>query len=164
MGSMLLKHQIWCILVQTEERSAVMRTLKTAFAVGCALVCVLVTDVQAAKTSPISVYAKMKDVNGKVNGSATIVPNKTAPLSVHVQISLQAVIPESRFPARIVSGTCKKQSSKKTYPLNPVVGGSSSTNVSVSLNELTTSPYAIWVTSVDRFVSCGDIIPTPVKP
>ena len=83
-----------------------------------------------------------------------------------VEISLKGA-PKEAQPAHIHEGTCAKLNPQPKWGLENVVGGKSTTEVPVGLEELMKGHYAVNVhksaAEVKTYVSCGNIRPKKVK-
>jgi len=126
------------------------------FASGLALV--LSTSALAASPAHPRFEVKLEPQNGsKIGGTATIV-HESPPPAVVVTIVLDGVfIPENQYPAGVYAGTCAKLAAEPAYRLEPVMGGRSTTRLTVK--RPMSGPYAIAVFRTDgkRTMSCGEL-------
>ncbi len=92
------------------------------------------------------------------SGSATLTPAGEGRTKVVVEVGSP---PEDAQPAHIHPGTCADLDPLPAYPLTPLAGGASETTVSISVDDLRRSAFAVNVhlseEEIRTSVACGDI-------
>lgn len=86
---------------------------------------------------------------------------------VRVDVVVNGAPTDVEQPMHIHKGTCATLDPAPAYPLNNLVNGKSSTQISTTLEALTTSAYALnghkSPTELSVYVFCGDILAAPAQ-
>jgi hypothetical protein len=92
------------------------------------------------------------------SGTATLTPDGDGATTVVIRV---ANPPKAAQPAHIHPGTCGDLDPLPAYPLEPVTGGTSTTRISASLQDLRSGRFALNVhlseEEIRTSVACGDI-------
>jgi hypothetical protein len=122
------------------------------------------TDTGAADTSGESAEESVEVDLGEQNGSgqtgtATLTSTGDGKTQVTIELSNPPADPQ---PAHIHKGTCIELDPTPAFPLESVEGGSSDTEVEVSLEDLQGAEYAVNVhkseADAQTYVACGNIV------
>jgi hypothetical protein len=93
--------------------------------------------------------------------SGEVILTKVDDSTTRVEVSITAPPADDPQPAHIHKGSCEDLDPNPAYGLENVVDGSSSSEVEVSLDELTDGAFAVNVhksgDELDVYVACGDI-------
>ena len=126
-------------------------------------------------TTPDATATLTEKNDSGVSGTATLVAQDATTM---VTITLEGPNPGS-YPAHLHLGTCDDIDPSPTYPLtNPEVGGTTTTQVELTLDELLSKSYVIIVhiqsgdlnelLNPNSYIACGEIVayapPTPSAP
>jgi hypothetical protein len=118
------------------------------------------SDTGAAKSGGDgAVKVELGEQNGSgQSGTATLTPMGDGKTQVTIELSNPPADPQ---PAHIHKGTCAKLDPTPAFPLENVEGGSSETDVEVSLEDLQGAAYAVNVhkseADAGTYVACGEI-------
>jgi Cu/Zn superoxide dismutase len=132
---------------------------------GCALLTALVpAPLAGAQEQTLTVTLNSQNNSG-ISGTATFTDLGGGRTRVAIQASGAGPGPE---PAHIHPGTCAQLDPTPAFTLTNVTNGSSTTDVSGSLQQLTSAPYAVHMhKSLDEltvYVACADITAGGAQP
>jgi hypothetical protein len=128
-----------------------------ALPLACAVLAAGAVSPAGAQTSPLTVT--FVALNGSaVAGSATLTGQTDGSTKIDVRLTPAT----GDHPMHIHEGTCANASPAPWYALSNVQGGASTTDVSLTLADLTRAPRSILVRqsaqALDTVVACADIV------
>jgi hypothetical protein len=139
-----------------EECMTSTKAILTAFALGLAFALATVAHVQAQEQS---IATTVESLNGSgITGAIRLTEMGAGKLRVETQVTGAGAGPE---PIHIHDGTCGDMNPEPKIPLTNVVGGTSVTELNVSLRDLVATPHAIYLhkspEELPVFVACANI-------
>lgn len=123
----------------------------------------------AMMTKPHSLTVAMKALNGSGESGTTSLSDTAKGLHVVIKVDATSEIAKGKQPAHIHMGSCGPSlNPAPQYPLSPVVGGMSTTDVpGVTIAALLKTKHAVNVhdaKDLKKYVSCGNVINITAHP